>query len=167
MIGSDFNAERHELGVFEELTRAGWADWSEEPTCITANAERRRRIDRVWLCPEMQVRLLEVEALWSTGLKIDGLQQGIFRSGEPDKFKGWKLGDPGPEETEAGFTNEEFEQALEGSRAQWEAASVQGDVSGVLRLLDEAVAQRHSLHSPSFSKSLATTGQMAEEAKRD
>jgi hypothetical protein len=58
-----------------------------------------------------------VKVSWSTGFKIHVLQQGVFRSGEPDKFKWWRLGDPGPDEKEAWFTNEECEQALEGSRA--------------------------------------------------
>jgi hypothetical protein len=57
MISGDLNAEKRELGVVEELTVAGCAEWSEGPACITANTKRPRGIDHVWLSPEMQARL--------------------------------------------------------------------------------------------------------------
>ncbi len=117
MIGGDLKVERHEIGIAEELARAGWAHWGEEPTCITANTMRPRRIDQVWLSPEMQVKLQDVELRWATGLKTHVLQQGVFHSGEPDKFQGWKLGDAGPKQDEAEFTDEEFEQTFKSSKA--------------------------------------------------
>ncbi len=47
------------LGALSELGRAGWADWGSEPTCITAN-KVPRRIDQVWISPELQARLEKV-----------------------------------------------------------------------------------------------------------
>jgi hypothetical protein len=80
LVGGDFNAEQRELGALSELGREGWADWGSEPTCVTANSKWPRRIDQVWISPEMQARLQAVELTWAAGLKTHALQQGTFRS---------------------------------------------------------------------------------------
>ena len=53
LLGGDFNVEPSGLDVHEVLGRAGWADWSLEPTYRTANSQRSRRIDQCWLSGEM------------------------------------------------------------------------------------------------------------------
>ncbi len=85
LIGGAINAEQKELSTVEELGRAGWAEGS-EPTCVTANTKRPRRIDQVWVSPEMQARLLNVELSWPTGIKTHAWQQGVFKAGPPDQF---------------------------------------------------------------------------------
>jgi hypothetical protein len=87
LLGGDLSAEQHELGILSELGRAGWADWGWEPTCITANSKVPRRIDQVWVSPEMQARLQEVELTWAPGLKTHALQHGTFRSGPAEQFQ--------------------------------------------------------------------------------
>ncbi len=84
---------------------------------------------------------------------------GPFHSGGPDKVQGWKLRDAAPEEDEAEFTDEEFEQTFKSNKALWETASVRGDVSEMWRLLEAVLAQCHRWHSPSFSRPLATNSQ--------
>ncbi len=56
-----------------------------EPTGITVNAKRARRIDQVWVSPEMQARLLDVEQSWAPGIKIHAWPQSDFRAGPPDQ----------------------------------------------------------------------------------
>ena len=69
LMAGDFNAEQHELPVVQELLRAGWADWGSEPTCVTANAKRPRRIDQLRVSPETQARLLSVQLSWAAGIR--------------------------------------------------------------------------------------------------
>jgi hypothetical protein len=167
LIGGDFNAEQHELGIVVVLGRAGWADWGSEATCITANTKRPRRIDQVWVSPEMQARLLKVELSWATGLKTHAWQQGEFRSGEPDKFMKWHLGDAGPEAEEEGFTDLEFATQFVQVVAEWEAARLRGDVNCMWQVLEETLVQCHRHRSPAFKQPRATTRLASEEPRRD
>ena len=57
LIAGDLNFEPDGLDVHAVLGRTGWADWSVEPTCRTANSHRSRRLDQCWLSEEMQARL--------------------------------------------------------------------------------------------------------------
>ena len=148
----------------ELLARAGWADWSVEPTCKAANSSTLRRQDQVWLSSEMQVRLESVNVSWSSGLATHALQEGRFQRGDPDSFKAWVLGDSGPEETEAGFTGDEFEASL--NQASWTAAERNGDVDGLWRLLEGALCQAHSARSPGFSAPAARVATQSEEVRR-
>jgi hypothetical protein len=158
--------EREDNAASELFARAGWADWSEEPTCLTANSTRSRRKDQVLISSEMQTRLQEVHVDWAVGLKTHALQQGLFRSGEPDRFMSWNLGDPGPPEEEPGFQDEEFEQLFAGSRAAWSQACSQQDVDGMWQLLEPVLCQCHSARSPEFTQPAAQTTSKAEEPRR-
>jgi hypothetical protein len=131
VLGGDLNAEQHELGILSELGRAGWADWGSEPTCVTANSKVPRRIDQVWVSPELQARLEKVELTWAAGLKTHGLQQGIFRSGLADQFRQWQLEDAGPAEDEGSFTDLEFWTEFQVVASQWREASCRQDVDGM------------------------------------
>ena len=167
MIGGDLNAEEQELSCTSELRRAGWADWSQEATCITAGTKVPRRIDQAWISPEMQARLVEVQLSWAMGLKTHAWQQGSFRSGPADTFPQWVPGDAGPEEDEAGFLDAEF-WALFASRAQgWEQCRREGDVDGMWQLLEATLVQCHRLRSNDFKKPAATTKVGSEEPRRD
>ena len=68
MIGGDLNVEPGELADHEVLSRAGWVDWSLEPTSRTANSRRGRRLDQCWLSQDMQARLEGVTVDWYSGL---------------------------------------------------------------------------------------------------
>ncbi len=113
----DFNAEPAEFAVCEVLARAGWADWSLEPTCETANMRQSRRIDQVRISGEMQVRLTGVRVDWVSGLCTHALQEGTLAEGQPSSFDSCQLGDRGPPEDEEGFTDGEFWKDFAGSWA--------------------------------------------------
>ena len=129
--GGDLNAKQHELGILSELGRAGKADWGSEHTCVIANSKVPRRIDRVWVSPELQARLEKVELTWAAGLKTHSLQQGIFRSGPADQFRLWQLEDAGPAEDEGSFTDLEFWTEFQAVASQWREASRRQDVDGM------------------------------------
>ena len=164
-IGGDFNTSVADLPVGELLARAGWADWSAEPTCKFANSHTCRRQDQVWLSTEMQVRLGDVQVSWSSGLKTHALQTGEFQGGDPEKFQSWTLGDSGPKEQEGSFTDEEFE-AIFGGRDLWEAAAAIGDVDTLWKLLEPALCQAHAARSPGFKAPAARTVTKSEEVRR-
>lgn len=48
-----------------------------ESTCITDNTKRPRRIDPLWVSPEMQALLLDVELSWAPCIKTHAWQQAI------------------------------------------------------------------------------------------
>ena len=123
--------ERDDIAASDLFARAGWEDWSREPTCQTRNSVKARRKDQVWISSEMQARLQEVRVDWASGLKTHALQQGVFKSGEPDKFTAWLVGDTGPEDTEKGFSDQEFEEAFAGRRAEWEHVRAEMDVDAM------------------------------------
>ena len=85
-----------ELAAHEVLGRAGWVDWSLEPTSRMANSHRARRIDQCWLSQDMQARLEGVTVDWYSGLCTHALQEGTFREGEAAAFTAWQIGDKGP-----------------------------------------------------------------------
>ena len=137
MLGGDFNVEPSGLDVHEVLGRAGWADWSLEPTCRTANSQRSRRIDQCWLSEEMQARLCgPVLVDWFSGLCTHALQEGSFREGKPSSFVCWQVGDKGPAEQEKGFSDQEFWEAFGGSCFPWVEAVARGDVDTMWSLLE-------------------------------
>jgi hypothetical protein len=166
-IGGDLNAEQQELGALSNLGRAGWADWSAEPTCITANCKTPRRIDQVWLSPEMQARWQSVSISWVDGLKTHALQRGTFREGPADQYQQWVLGDAGPEEGEEGFTDIDFMAAFVGKAGEWNEARRNLDVTGMWAALEKTIVQCHQIRSPLFRQPKATTKVAAEEPKRN
>jgi endonuclease/exonuclease/phosphatase (EEP) superfamily protein YafD len=112
VIAGDWNVAPGDLAVHEVLGRAGWVDWSEEPTCKTANSHQARRIDQCWLSQDMQARVEGVAVDWYSGLCTHALQRGTFREGEPAAFTAWQVRDKGPSKEEQPFTDLEFWSAL-------------------------------------------------------
>ena len=99
LIAGDLNVEPDGLDVHAVLGRTGWADWSVEPVCRTANSHRSRRLDQCWLSEEMQARLSgSVHVDWFSGLCTLALQEGAFREGKPSSYVSWQLGEEGPAE---------------------------------------------------------------------
>ena len=168
LLGGDLNVEPGGLDVHEVLGRAGWVDWSSEPTCRTANSQRIRRIDQCWISGEMQTRLSgPVLVDWFSGLCTHALQEGTFREGKPSSYVCWQLGDKGPAEKEKGFSDHEFWEALGGSSSSWEEAVAQGNVDTLWNLLEETLCRCHGLRSPGFQAPAARTVPKQEEPKRN
>ncbi len=89
---------------------------------------------------------------WASGLKTHALQAGLFRSGEPDKFNSWKLGDPGPPKEEDGFSDEEFQELFASSRPAWLEASGKGDIEAMWHLLEGVLCQCHRARCEQFQR---------------
>ena len=167
LIGGDFNAVAKDLDACELLARAGWADWSLEATCTTANTRHSRRVDQVWLSGEMQARLGEVRVEWASGLCTHALQEGTFEEGEPSSYDSWQLGDPGPPEDEQGFSDDEFWEDIAGCWPSWLEASGSNNVEVMWELLEASVCRCHRLRSASFVRPEAQVAKKFEEPRRD
>jgi hypothetical protein len=99
-------------------------------------------------------------------LKTHALQEGLFRSGEPDEFNSWKLGDPGPPKEQEGFSDEEFQQLFASSRPAWLEAHGKGDVEAMWHLLEGVLCQRHRARCEQFQRPAVGTVWTAEEPQR-
>ncbi len=89
---------------------------------------------------------------WASSLKTDALQEGLLRSGEPDKFNSWRLGDPGPPKEEEGFSDEEFQQLFASSRPAWLEARDKRNVEAMWHLLEGVLCQCHNALREQFQR---------------
>ena len=167
VIAGDWNVAPGDLAVHEVLGRAGWVDWSAEPTCKTANSHQARRIDQCWLSQDMQARVEGVAVDWYSGLCTHALQRGTFREGEPAAFTAWQVRDKGPSKEEQPFTDLEFWSALNSRWLPWVEAVATEDVDTMWSLLESTVCECHSLRSPGFLAPAPGMVQKHEEPRRE
>ena len=167
VLAGDWNVAPGDLAVHEVLGRAGWVDWSAEPTCKTANSHQARRIDQCWLSQDMQARVEGVAVDWYSGLCTHALQRGTFREGEPAAFTAWQVRDKGPSKEEQPFTDLEFWSALNSRWLPWVEAVATEDVDTMWSLLESTVCECHSLRSPGFLAPAPGMVQKHEEPRRE
>ncbi len=75
---------------------------------------------------------------------------GATDATKPYKFIGfmaWLLGDAGPNDTETGFSDQEFEEAFVGNRPAWDQARADKDVDAMWQLLEPVLCQCGALAS--------------------
>ena len=108
MIMGDFNATEGQLPALTLARRAGWQELSQEGTCLTATSAAARRLDHLWVSPVLAGRSTGAVVSWAEGLPTHAVQSWKVLMDEAGTLDHWQVTDPGPEEGEGSFTDQEW-----------------------------------------------------------
>ena len=167
IIMGDFNAVESQLSATGLARRAGWQDLSSEGTCLTSSSTVARRIDQVWVSPALGGRSSPALVLWSEGLPTHAVQTWSVLAEAPGRLDHWQVTDAGPEEGEAGFTDQEWFESFDEKGDRWPDLVSSQDLDGMWAMLEESLVKCHQLHAPGFQQPRGRVINKCEEAPQN
>ena len=132
--------------------RAGWQDLSQEGTCLTATSAAARRLDHLWVSPALAGRSSAAEVSWAEGLPTHAVQSWKVLAEVPGRLDHWQVADPGPEEGEGSFTDQEWKDRFEEDGDKWQEMCRSQDVDGMWNMLEESLISCHKIRAPTFQQ---------------
>ena len=167
IIMGDFNAVESQLSATVLARRAGWQDLSSEGTCLTSSSTVEHGIDQVWVSPALGGRSSPALVLWSEGLPTHAVQTWSVLAEAPERLDHWQVADAGPEEGEAGFTDQEWSESFNEKGDRWQDLVSSQDLDGMWAMLEESLVRCHQLHAPGFQQPRGRVINKCEEAPQN
>jgi hypothetical protein len=167
IIMGDFNAVEGQLSATVLARRAAWQDLSQEGTCLTATSAAARRLDHVWVSPALAGRSSAAEVSWAEGLPTHAVQSWRVLAEVPGRLDHWQVADPGPEEGEGSFTDQEWKERFEEDGDKWQEMCRNQDVDGMWNMLEESLISCHKIRAPTFQQPRGKVTNKCEEAPQN
>ena len=130
--------------------RAGWQDLSQEGMCLTATSAAACRLDHLWVSPALAGRSSAAEVSWAEGLPTHAVHSWKVLAEVPGRLDHWQVADPGPEEGEGSFTDQEWRDRFNIHGDQWMELSRNQDVDGMWNMLEESLVSCPKIRAANF-----------------
>ena len=105
--------------------------------------------------------------LWSEGLPTHAVQTWSVLAEAPGRLDHWQVTDAGPEEREAGFTDQEWFESFDEKGDRWQDLVSSQDLDGMWAMLEEGLVRCHQLRAPGFQQLRGRVINKCEEAPQN
>ena len=137
-----------DLACLPALVAHGWADGSDEPTCVGANARAATRVDHVLLNDAARRLGAGCRVDWSLGLPTHAAHWVSLPCGEAEMVPRWIAPRPMPEPTKDGLPALlAYGAALTTEGPAWELAKSTGNPGLLWQALQDLARKYHALRA--------------------